>query len=367
MNIAIIRGKYLNRFEMQNYEPIAAQAGLVGFSSLRPIHNQYNFPVKKLFSPMDLPDFPKKMPILNRIFSDALYLPGLEKELKGFDIAHTRETYFRITQQAINAKKRGLVKKVVCTCSETIPFNHEGIRGRKKYKQNAYRYVDHFHCLTEKARQCLIKEGVSKSKISVIGYGIDLNAFKPKPTRPHKSINILFVGRLVPEKGIIYLLKAFSRLEKQYPVHLTVVGKGPLKGYIGKYLTAHNLSKKVTVRTCSYAQMPALYRQSDIFVLPSYKTVYWEEYYGMSLLEAMACGLAVVATECGAIPEVTGGNALLVRQKNSQVLAWSLARLLDSQFLLKQQQTKALAWAKLHFDARIQSAKILKLYTKING
>ena len=137
MKVAVIRGKYLNQFEMQNYEPIALRANITAFASQKPLDQDFNFPLIKLFSPMDLPEFPKKMPILNRIFTDALYLPGLEAKLKGYDLAHSRETYFRITQQAINAKERGWVKKVLVTTSETIPFNHEGIGGRKDFKKRA--------------------------------------------------------------------------------------------------------------------------------------------------------------------------------------------------------------------------------------
>src|SRR5581483_1784343 len=110
----------------------------------------FAFPVVKLPSPMDLPDFPYKMPILNRIFTDAHYLLGLEENLKGYDLVHTAETYFHYTQQAIEAKQKGQVKKVIATVLENIPFNNEGIWGRKEFKSNARENLDHMIALTER-------------------------------------------------------------------------------------------------------------------------------------------------------------------------------------------------------------------------
>jgi len=178
MKIAIVRGKYLNKYEMQYYEPLVRKHKLVGFGSLSPIHDKFAFPVVKLPSPMDLPNFPYKMPILNRLFVDAQYLLGLEEKLRGFDIAHSAETYMHFTQQCLNAKKRGDVKKVVVTVSENIPFANEGIWGRKKFKKRALEEVDHFIAISQRAKEALILEGCPEEKITVIGHHVDTKKFQ---------------------------------------------------------------------------------------------------------------------------------------------------------------------------------------------
>jgi glycosyltransferase involved in cell wall biosynthesis len=360
MKVAILRGKYLNRFEMQNYAPLRDEFELTAFASLFPIHENVGVPVKKLPSPMDLPNFPYKLPLLNRLMVDAMYLVGLEQALEGFDLVCARETYFHFTRQALNARKQGRVKKVLVTCSETIPHNHEGIRGRKRFKQRVIDEADHFHCLTEKAKRCLVEEGADPDKISVIGYGIDLNKFKKQEVRSKNQdkIQLLFVGRIEEQKGIGELVEAYTQLKKDFPqLKLTVVGKGPLQAVVEQ--------AGAKVIALPYSQMPKAYRQADIFVLPSKPTRHWEEYYGMALLEAMACGLPVVTSDCGAIPEVVGKAAVVVPHSQAKPLYQALKRFVESQNLRESYGKKALEHAQTHFDCQKQAKKLGELWQSI--
>jgi len=360
MKVAIVRGKYLNRFEMQNYASLASRFEMVGYASLFPIHSDVGFSVKKLASPMDLPDFPFKLAFLNRVMIDAMYLFGLEQQLRGFNLACVRETYFHFTQQALNAKQKGLVKKVIVTCSETIPFNHQGIWGRKRFKQRTIALADHFHCLTKRAKDCLVKEGVDPGKISVIGYGIDLDRFKPrlKKVIGRNRLNLLFVGRLEEQKGIKELLEAYRRIKRDYPeVSLRIIGNGPLRSVIEK--------QGIKTETIPYSKMPAVYHQADIFVLPSRPTKHWEEYYGMALLEAMASGLPVVTTDCGAIPEVVGDAALILPHSNPEKLHSSLKQIISNTKKREIYGRKAYHHAKKYFDCRKQADKIGLLWREV--
>lgn len=360
MKVAIVRGKYLNRFEMQNYASLAGRFDMVSFASLFPIHSDVGFSVKKLASPMDLPDFPFKLAFLNRAMVDAMYLFGLERKLQGFDLACVRETYFHFTQQVLNARQKGLVKKVIVTCSETIPFNHQGIWGRKKFKQRTITLADHFHCLTKRAKDCLVKEGADPGKISVIGYGIDLDRFKPRSEKiiRRNRLNLLFVGRLEEEKGIRELLKAYRRIKRDYPkASLRIIGKGPLRSVIEK--------QGIKTESIAYSKMPGVYQEADIFVLPSKPTKNWEEYYGMALLEAMASGLPVVTTDCGAIPEVVGDAALILPHSNVGKLYSSLKQIICHAKKREMYGRKAYQHAKKYFDCRKQADKIGLLWEKL--
>jgi glycosyltransferase involved in cell wall biosynthesis len=360
--VAIVRGKYLNRFEMQNYAPLKDRFELTAFASLTPIHEDVGFPVKKLLSPMDFPNFPYKLPLLNRLMVDAMYLAGLEKALTGYDLVCARETYFHFTQQALKAKRQGRVKKVLVTCSETILHNHEGIRGRKQFKQRVIHEADHFHCLTEKAKRCLVEEGADPEKIDVIGYGIDLNKFKKQEVRSKNQdkIQLLFVGRIEEQKGIGESVEAYTQLKKDFPqVELTVVGKGPLQAVVEQ--------AGAKVMTLPYSQMPKAYREADIFVLPSKPTQHWEEYYGMALLEAMASGLPVVTSDCGAIPEVVGKAAIVVPHSQAKPLYQALERFVESKNLRQSYGQKAHKHAQTHFDCLKQGKQLGRLFQELLG
>ena len=104
---------------------------------------------------------------------------------------------------------------------ETIPHNNESIPQKKRIKKFVQKHADMFLCYTERAKECLVKEGVDSSKMKIIKLGIDLNRFKVKVKRQKvkklksnvKNFTILFVGRLVEEKGTLDLYEAFKNVK----------------------------------------------------------------------------------------------------------------------------------------------------------
>lgn len=349
MRISIIRGGFLNPFELQNYYPLKKKYDLRAISSMHPISEDIEIPLTKTYALTDLPDIPFKFPILNRLSIDAHYLLGLEQLLKGFDIAHVAETYYHYTIQAINAKKKGYIKKVISTVWEVIPFNNEGIWGRKWFKRQAHAGVDHFLAVTDLAKKALLEEGVDEKKISVIPMGVDLKRFKPLPIFRQSRIslretNILCVGRSVPEKGMGELTEAFQRLKKKYPnLKLTLVGDGRVP----------------------YSQIHKEYQRADIFCLPSKTTPHWQEQYGMALVEAMACGLPIVTTRTGAIGEVCGDAAIYARQGDANDLQSKLERLIESESSRTILREKSLTRAKARYDCVKTAKAIDALYQKV--
>ena len=348
--VAIVRGAFLNPFELQNYYPLVKsdvgegrKYDLRAISSMHPISEDIEIPLTKTYALTDLPNFPFKFPILNRLSVDAHYLLGLEQLLKGFDIAHVAETYYHYTIQAINAKNKGYVKKIISTTWEVIPFNNEGIWGRKWLKRQAYAGVDHFLAVTELAKKTLLEEGVDEKKISVIPMGVDLKRFKPGKFN-EKVTNILFVGRSVQEKGIEELTEAFRKLKEKYPnLKLTLVGDGRVP----------------------YQQIQKEYQKADIFCLPSQTTPHWQEQYGMALVEAMACGLPIVTTKTGAIGEVCGDAALYAKPADTNDLQSKLERLIESESLRAILAQKSRARAKARYDRTKTAKAIDELYRKV--
>lgn len=353
MTLSLIRGAFLNPFELQNFYPLRDKYNIRAISSQYPISTDIDIPLTKLWSPTDLPSFPYKYPILNRVFTDAHYLLGLEDAICGNEIVHVAETYYHYTIQAIKEKQRGNIGKIVSTVWEVIPHNNEGIRGRKEFKHLSYKHVDHFIAVTKLAQSALIDEGVGPDKISVIPMGVDLSRFCPTVIKKkNNKVNILFIGRLVPEKGIAELVTAFNSLhQKNHDISLTVIGSGPLYSKIAGI-------EGINIKSISYQDIHREYQNADIFCLPSQATRHWQEQYGMVLVEAMASGLPIITTATGAIPEVCGDCALFASISDPESLRKDLKLLITNPKLREKMGTQSRQRAERNFD-RTKIAKLI--------
>jgi len=361
MKVAVVRGKFLNKYEMQFFERLSPRFDITAFGSLTSFHDRFRFPVVKLPSPMDIPDFPYKMPVLNRLFTDAHYLLGLEGKLKGFDLVHTAETYYHYTQQCLNAKRKGYVKKVIATVLENIPFNNEGISGRKEFKARARRELDHMIALTQKTKAALLSEGADPKKITVISHFIDTKRFSPVRKRIHKNPVILFVGRLEWYKGIFDVIHAAEMLRhddalKGYPLIFRMVGVGSEENKIPRWIEK---------RHAAYEAMPKIYNDADIFVAPSKPTPTYEEQYCTALLEAQASGLPIVTTRSGGIPENIGDAGIIVEPGDVGAIAQALKSFIVSPKKREKFGTLARARAESVHDAKIGAAKLADLYVSV--
>lgn len=264
------------------------------------------------------------------------YLIWNLKELtKDLDILHSADIWYPFTYQAL---KTGI--PVVVTEWENIPFIYEG-SPCGKIKKYAREHVRHFIAISEKAKRALVVEGVDSSRISVVPAGIDCERFKPANREkevlrrykiPEDTVNILFVGRLSPEKGIFDLLSAFSRLCRNFRnVFLVIVGSGSpeIMLEIARVKAELKIEDKVRLLgSIKYSLMPKIHNLADVLCLPSVATKYWEEQFGYVLVEAMACGKPVVSTLTGSIPEVVvdGATGLLVQPNDVDALQEALEK-----------------------------------------
>ena len=144
---------------------------------------------------------------------------------------------------------------------------------------------------------------------------------------------LLFVGRLVPVKGLAYLFEAVRLLlHDGVPVRLILVGAGPCRKTLITLAAEHKLTSAVefTGEVSFGPRLLALYREADIFVLPSLS-----EGTPRVLWEAMAAGLPIVATRVGGVPEIIqhGETGLLVGPRSAQQLASSIRRMIEDEEL----------------------------------
>ncbi|MCF6286736.1 MAG: glycosyltransferase family 4 protein, partial [Candidatus Hydrogenedentes bacterium] len=230
---------------------------------------------------------------------------------------------------------------------------------------------------TERSKRTLIIEGADSDKISVIDPGVDLPRFQPGPGDrealglDEDAFVILFVGWLLPRKGLDFLLLALRELLSGSEtvadkVQLLIVGSGPGRDRVESLarrlgITAHCHF----IGSRPYETMPRLFQSADVFVLPSIATETWQEQFGMSLMESMACGTPVVTTCSGAIPEIVEDAALLCQPNDFLSLHDALSRLIADSQLEEACAEKGLEIARRRYDLDAYSRRLADVYARL--
>lgn len=159
--------------------------------------------------------------------------------------------------------------------------------------------------------------------IGMVPAGADLDAVTPS-THPtlEGPLRLLFVGRLVNQKGLDVLFKALSTMKDDQDWSLTIAGEGPLKDELALAAYGLGINDRVTFRGwLERDHLPAVYEQADVFVLPSR-----DEGMPNAMLEAMAAGLPVIGSKVAGLEEVVidGETGLLVPPEDADALARAL-------------------------------------------
>ncbi len=242
--------------------------------------------------------------------------------LAGYDAILSWELFTDWTSEALEAKREFGVP-IGLIIWDNIPFNHDDDETALRIKERAVEEADLFIVHTERSRRTLHIEGVDDSRIRVIPHGVDTEAFAPGSGDrgafglEASDFVILFVGWLLPRKGIDFLILALDELRRdpklsEISFKLHAVGSGPGTDRVEHLVQRLNLGDRVHFTDgLPYDRMVEAYRSADVFVLPSIATDTWQEQFGMSLLEAMSTGLPCVSTYSGSIPEILSDTGLL--------------------------------------------------------
>ncbi|MCP8313188.1 MAG: glycosyltransferase family 4 protein [archaeon] len=266
--------------------------------------------------------------------TDLVFPRILFKLLKeNYDVVDVLENYSYSSFQAVLAKPLVDTKVAVMNWENIVmPAWRFSLRILVNKRADAFRVP------SISAKRKLISEGVDEAKISYIPPCVDVDVFRPEKSNVKEmrglSDNqvILFVGRLVRQKGLEYLIKSLPQIIKTVPkAMLVVVGDGPFKAELIRLSQELGVTKHVRfLGTYPYDRIQEVYQMADVVVLPSIPTKVWSEQFGYVLIEAMACGKAVVGTRIGAIPEIIidDVNGYLVPPYSSDSLALSISKLL---------------------------------------
>lgn len=161
--------------------------------------------------------------------------------------------------------------------------------------------------------------------------GVDLTRFKPASVRARASDSTVMIGlasRLVPGKGVEVLLDACASIGVESPWRLQIAGEGPEAAKLKAQANKHSILRERVTFLGRVSEMPSFWATCDVAVIASSQ---WLESFSMAAVEAMACGVPVIASSSGALPEICGeGCGALVPPSDVKALATTLREYIDS-------------------------------------
>lgn len=217
-------------------------------------------------------------------------------------------------------------------------------------------------------RKFCIEAGLTGENIGVIPFGVDADFFRPLDVYKDETIfQILSVGYLIERKGFEYLIRAMPYvLEEHKHVRLKIVGSGPLESKLKELIYELDIGDEVEiVRNVSGEELLMLYNSADLFVLPSIVDSQGNtEGLGVVLLEAMACGIPVIGSDVGGIPDIVldSETGLLVIEKDVDNIYQTLRSVIENENLCGQLSVNGLKMIKNKYTWEIIAEKYLKLF-----
>jgi len=210
---------------------------------------------------------------------------------------------------------------------------------------------------------------VNAAKIRVVPNGVDTERFKPEENSTETKQKfglgsepcLLFVGSLIPRKGLPYLVEAAKKVVKEKAnTQILIVGDGPSRSPLNASIASGGLAGNFRfLGSLKDSQLPKIYNCADVFVLPSV-----QEGQGIVLLEAQASGVPVVAFDAGGVKEAVrdGETGLLVKPGDTDGLAEALIKLLNNKQLRATLGQNGRRFVNANYTWDVSAKKMLEVY-----
>jgi glycosyltransferase involved in cell wall biosynthesis len=303
------------------------------------------------------------------------HLKRLDEEL-GFDLIHLHNRFFfdfNMASVYARLKKKPFIMtahnprpKHVRSLAGTLGVAYDWLVGRWPFI-----LADRVIAVSDWAKHDIAKYGVDRSKIVTIHNGINLDAYRPsggERVREKYSVGdgkmLLFVGRMVPQKGVRYLLDAMPIVLESHPgTKLVLVGRGSLYDELRRQARELGLDgDAVFSGYMEEEELKEAYGACDLFVLPS--TV---EPFGIVIVEAMASGKPVVCTDSGGVREIVddGISGFVVPSRSPGALAERISALLSDARLRSDMGRRGRETVESRFDWRRIALETKRLYEEV--
>ncbi|MDK2781480.1 MAG: hypothetical protein PWR13_508 [Archaeoglobi archaeon] len=289
--------------------------------------------------------------------------------LEGVDVVHSHHAFTPLALKALDAGRKLRVAAILTTHSISFAYDSTfwkllgfSIPIFRYYLDRAHRII-----AVSRAAKAFI-EHFTSSPISVIPNGVNTEKFFPAKDKEElkekfgiKGDVVLYVGRMSYRKGAHVLLNAFSSIQD---ATLVMVGTGEMLPFLRAQAKMLGIEKRVIFTGyVDEERLSEIYRMADIFVLPSITS----EAFGVVLLEAMASGVPVIASDTGGIREILAesGAGLLVTPENELELRKAIKKLLKSPNLRERYAERGRELAERKYSWEVIVPRIEELYKEI--
>ncbi len=317
------------------------------------------------------------------------YYPRLGRRMRTFapDVVHVdEEPYNFATFHALRLAKRSEARVLWFTwqnLNRRYPFPFRLI---ERYN---LRHTDYAIAGSRGAAEVGREKGYAGRLAVIPQFGVDPNIFAPRGARDRlsslserqtgKSALLLrrewdsargfvigYAGRLVPEKGVDLLLEAVAGLPGVW--RLAIVGSGPELKRLELLARRLGLADRVSFEgDIPSLRMPAFYQELDVLVIPSRSRPNWVEQFGRVLIEAMACGVPVVGSDCGEIPNVVDDAGLIFPEGDAGALREHLMCLMRETDLWADLARRGRERVLGHFTQAQIAAQTVAVYREMNN
>jgi sugar transferase (PEP-CTERM/EpsH1 system associated) len=278
----------------------------------------------------------------------------------GADIVHTRnaEAFFY-----------GMVGAKLARVPHIIHSEHGRTFPEKPLRAQVQRrllsFVDHVFAVSGRLRDDLVREiGVNRERLGIIYNGVDLQRFSAEgPGSSAEEVLIGSVGRLAAVKNYPLLLRALAALSDAPPWRLVLVGDGPERAPLESLAVELGIRERVEFLG-HRDDVPPLLQSMAVFVLPSVS-----EGLSNTLLEAMAAGAAIVASDVGGNKEIVGHDVsgLLFDSDDLNGLTEALRRLITDASLRKRLSHAAALRVREQFSIEVMLQRYQEMYRRVAG
>lgn len=214
-----------------------------------------------------------------------------------------------------------------------------------------FNMADKILVLAEGSGKQLIKIGVQKKKIGRYVYWVDQKIFKPldkkkiiSETHLNYDFNVLFAGRLLEIKGPRTILKIAEKLHEK--IRFIFIGTGPLEKELRE--AEKNMSNVSFLGRIDNSKMPIYYNFADILVIPSH----YQEGFARVILEALSCGLPVIASNMGVIPEELNKDVGILIEPTPENFMKEISSLYKNRKILEKMSQSAILFARQRYSEK---------------